>query len=75
MSSTVLYMSMSLDGFVAGPNRRPPGAIYANGATRRSVQCWYEQIVIKEWAMQPFRKSLEVEAIGHEWLARTRGYR
>lgn len=27
MSSTVLYMSMSLDGFIAGPNEGPDNAL------------------------------------------------
>ena len=32
MSSTVLYMSMSLDGFVAGPNERPDNGLGDGGA-------------------------------------------
>src|ERR1700710_1854260 len=31
MSSTVLYMSMSLDGFVAGPNERPDNGLGDGG--------------------------------------------
>src|SRR5215211_3449964 len=31
MSSTVLYMSMSLDGFVAGPNDRPDNGLGDGG--------------------------------------------
>ena len=31
MSSTVLYMSMSLDGFIAGPNVRPDNGLGDNG--------------------------------------------
>lgn len=33
MSSTVLYMSMSLDGFIAGPNERPDNGL-GDGGTR-----------------------------------------
>ena len=33
MSATVLYMSMSLDGFVAGPNERPDNGL-GDGGTR-----------------------------------------
>jgi dihydrofolate reductase len=39
MSSTVLYMSMSLDGFIAGPNERPDNGL-GDGAER-----------LHEWAM------------------------
>src|SRR5687767_3723768 len=31
MSSTVLYMSMSLDGFIAGPNERPDNGLGDGG--------------------------------------------
>jgi hypothetical protein len=31
MSSTVLYMSMSLDGFIAGPNERPENGLGDGG--------------------------------------------
>ena len=31
MSSTVLYMSMSLDGFIAGPNEGPDNALGDGG--------------------------------------------
>ena len=31
MSSTVLYMSMSLDGFIAGPNVRPENGLGDGG--------------------------------------------
>ena len=31
MSSTVLYMSMSLDGFIAGPNETPDNALGDGG--------------------------------------------
>ena len=31
MSSTVLYMSMSLDGFITGPNVRPDNALGDGG--------------------------------------------
>lgn len=40
MSSTVLYMSMSLDGFIAGPNERPDNGLgeAANGCTNGPFQ-------------------------------------
>lgn len=31
MSSSVLYMSMSLDGFIAGPNERPDNGLGDGG--------------------------------------------
>ena len=31
MSATVLYMSMSLDGFIAGPNERPDNGLGDGG--------------------------------------------
>ena len=31
MSATVLYMSMSLDGFIAGPNERPGNGLGDGG--------------------------------------------
>ena len=33
MSATVLYMSMSLDGFIAGPNERTASATAGNACT------------------------------------------
>jgi dihydrofolate reductase len=38
MSSTVLYMSMSLDGFVAGPNERPGNGLGDGG---RRLHEWF----------------------------------
>ena len=35
MSATVLYMSMSLDGFVAGPNERPDNGLGDGGRRLR----------------------------------------
>ena len=32
MSSTVLYMSMSLDGFIAGPNESPDNGLGDGGS-------------------------------------------
>jgi hypothetical protein len=40
MSSTVLYMSMSLDGFIAGPNESPDNGL-GDGGDR-----------LHEWAFQ-----------------------
>ena len=38
MSSTVLYMSMSLDGFIAGPNERPDNGL-GDGGHRLHAWC------------------------------------
>ncbi len=49
MSATVLYMSMSLDGFIAGPNERPDNGL-GDGGER-----------LHEWAMTP-AGDVDVEA-------------
>src|SRR5919108_4328254 len=38
MSATVLYMSMSLDGFIAGPNERPDNGL-GDGGERLHEWC------------------------------------
>ena len=38
MSATVLYMSMSLDGFIAGPNERPGNGLGDGG---HRLHEWY----------------------------------
>ena len=50
MSATVLYMSMSLDGFIAGPNERPDNGL-GDGGVR-----------LHEWFMTP-NGDLDIEAV------------
>ena len=39
MSATVLYMSMSLDGFIAGPNESPENGL-GDGGHRLHAWLW-----------------------------------
>ena len=52
MSSTVLYMSMSLDGFVAGPNERPDNGL-GDGGER--LHEWFSSGASTEHAGVPGR--------------------
>jgi dihydrofolate reductase len=57
MSSTVLYMSMSLDGFIAGPNERPDNGL-GDGGDR-----------LHKWVFPDAEDDLDLETI----VARLRG--
>ncbi|MDN3355626.1 dihydrofolate reductase family protein [Actinomadura sp. DC4] len=56
MSSTVLYMSMSLDGFIAGPNERPDNGL-GDGGER--LHEWTEGLEDLAQADEGDRKVLE----------------
>ena len=54
MSATVLYMSMSLDGFIAGPNARVDNGL-GDGGTRLHDWIWQDQEVDLDGAADRLR--------------------